>query len=1007
MENGNKADDEFNLDRNYWCFISYRHVDNREERRQWASWLHQELETYEVPKDLVGKKNNRGEQIPEYIFPVFRDEDELGVGKLDENIFKALDRSRVLVVLCSPRSLESTYVSEEVRYFKRLGRGALTFAALIEGEPDVVFHETLRYEVDDQGEVLIEKPADLLAADLRLPDGSQGWTTPEPYRQHLAETEKISKPELSKLVDNYASKLEIAKLKLISGILGVPLGTLQQRDKAYQLALAQKRSRNLRRWLVAVGMVTILAVIAGWTAIQKSEEATQERDTAWFNEGLGWLLRAEVAEERNKRYPDTLLYAANAIGYAGQGLDDNVDPYVIRYIRKDRNPQAFQRAQHWIASRPGYRPVWSEDVGGSVTDLSVSPHGRYLCAAGSNGSRLWDFSKVGEYLELEAGIAVSIYPGGERFAIADESGVSIRDKGKEIARFEEPVTALAYNLSGDLLAGARPDGSVILLGETVTDLGNAGGEVTKLVFGAKDATLAAVVPGVGVRLFFHHYGTLLLSWSKHAGEVTAVAYHPNSKAERLVLGMADGSISIWNLGDARRIAEIAPPERHAGPVTCLDYSPDGTRLISGGGDGLVRIWNASSDVPVLLASLTGHDGPVHDVAYLPGGTLVASGGDDGTTKLWEVGEDANVTDLYSLVRDGWYIFEEGSLEAKWNRGKGFLNPSPSTLVVSWQNGDEKSWSERWIEKGQWTSAGLVSTDRFTVSERLATAVTEARDAGEWNLARLRSRQMALLGSEVTTLGNPVKEGKNFTNVEGVEMIWCKPGKFIMGEDEEPGPLHKHNVTLSHGFWLGKHEVTQEWYERIMGENPSTNLSSGPKAPVENINWYEATEFCRKLTDLERSRGSIPSGWEYALPTEAQWEYACRAGTTTKWFFGNDESQMLRYVNFSIAASTYYDRDEYNGQEFTSPVGSFLPNDWGFHDMHGNVLEWCRDSAFEFSNYPEGSVTDPFVIEGDRRVNRGGAYTDSAEDCRSAVRSVSRPAIQGNSLGFRPSLNPSG
>src|SRR5216110_243893 len=108
----------------YWCFISYRHADNRHEGRQWATWLHHSLETYEVPDDLVGTKNERGELIPERIFPVFRDEDELATGNLTQRIYEALDQSRVLVVVCSPRVLGSTYVDDEVRYLKSRNENA-------------------------------------------------------------------------------------------------------------------------------------------------------------------------------------------------------------------------------------------------------------------------------------------------------------------------------------------------------------------------------------------------------------------------------------------------------------------------------------------------------------------------------------------------------------------------------------------------------------------------------------------------------------------------------------------------------------------------------------------------------------------------------------------------------------------------------------------------------------------------------------------------------------------
>lgn len=139
----------------YWCFISYRHDDNRDEGRQWASWLHQQLETYEIPEELVGTLNEKGQEIPTRIFPVFRDEEELGAGAdLTKKIYDALDRSRNLVVLCSPRVLESQYVDKEIRYFKRTGKENSIYAAIIDGEPatkEEWFPDSLKFEVGQDG----------------------------------------------------------------------------------------------------------------------------------------------------------------------------------------------------------------------------------------------------------------------------------------------------------------------------------------------------------------------------------------------------------------------------------------------------------------------------------------------------------------------------------------------------------------------------------------------------------------------------------------------------------------------------------------------------------------------------------------------------------------------------------------------------------------------------------------------------------------------------------------
>lgn len=273
--------------RDYWCFISYRHADNKAPGRQWATWLHQAIETYEVPADLVGTVNERGDPIPERIFPVFRDEDELPAdADLASPIYSALDRSKFLVVLCSPRAAQSPYVSNEIAYFKKIGRGDHILAAILDGEPNVTDHpdksgmapecfpQALRFEVDVNGN-LTDHRTEPIAPDFRLADGSEGWTTPEAYRLALASRKDLNRRQVAGLVEEYKQRQHLMLLKILAGIMGVPVGTLTKRDQAYQLALAEKRQRALRRWLAAVSLLAVSAVSAGIYAYWKKTEAVR------------------------------------------------------------------------------------------------------------------------------------------------------------------------------------------------------------------------------------------------------------------------------------------------------------------------------------------------------------------------------------------------------------------------------------------------------------------------------------------------------------------------------------------------------------------------------------------------------------------------------------------------------------------------------------------------------------------------------------------------------------
>ena len=229
------------------------------------------------------------------------------------------------------------------------------------------------------------------------------------------------------------------------------------------------------------------------------------------------------------------------------------------------------------------------------------------------------------------------------------------------------------------------------------------------------------------------------------------------------------------------------------------------------------------------------------------------------------------------------------------------------------------------------------------------------------------------------LGTPVQ----ITNSLGMKFNLIPPGEFVMGSPEsEPdrqGNETQHLVKITKPFYLGVHEVTQAQYERVMGSNPSDE--KGPTAPVEQVSWHDAVAFCSKLSKQE--------GVEYRLPTEAEWEYACRAGTTTAYSFGDDVSQLGEYA-------WYYDNLEYT----THPVGELKPNAWDLYDMHGNVWEWCQDWYVPYGN--EKVVSDSTgAASGHFRVLRGGAIGLLPRDVRAANRNiVYQPGYRILNDGFR-------
>lgn len=234
----------------------------------------------------------------------------------------------------------------------------------------------------------------------------------------------------------------------------------------------------------------------------------------------------------------------------------------------------------------------------------------------------------------------------------------------------------------------------------------------------------------------------------------------------------------------------------------------------------------------------------------------------------------------------------------------------------------------------------------------------------------------------------------------IEMVYIAPGTFTMGspadeagrEDSET----QHEVTLTKNYYVGKYVVTQELWEAVTGEKPSK--WKGPTLPVERVSWADAMAFCQKLTKMEHDAGRLPENWKYTLPTEAQWEFTCRADTTTALNNGKNldcTDKDCRGESSNLAEVAWYDK---NGDRKTHPVGLKKPNNFGLYDMHGNVWEWCFDW---YADYPEGSVIDPLGPDkGTAHVRRGGSWGYYAKGCRSAARASYSPNYRLESLGFR-------
>ena len=304
----------------------------------------------------------------------------------------------------------------------------------------------------------------------------------------------------------------------------------------------------------------------------------------------------------------------------------------------------------------------------------------------------------------------------------------------------------------------------------------------------------------------------------------------------------------------------------------------------------------------------------------------------------------------------------------------------------------------------WPAAARAQGSSASALPALSVATVGASRAEAESLKRARAAvQAKALGTAESdaAVAIALDVGRNdaFT-IPGVDlaMVVIRPGEFAMGSangDADEKPVTQ--VKLTQPYWLGKYEVTQGQWTAVMGTtpkrqrdkvNPQWPMSGkGANQPMYYVSYDEALAFCRKLTERERSAGRLPEGYVYTLPTEAQWEYACRAGTTGD--YAGDLGSMAWY--------------KYNSDYTTHVVGQKQSNAWGLHDMHGNVWEWCRD--WYADKLPGGTVIDPVgAASGSVRVLRGGSWWYSAPSCRSAYRGRCGPGGRNDLLGFRLALS---
>jgi formylglycine-generating enzyme required for sulfatase activity len=520
-----------------------------------------------------------------------------------------------------------------------------------------------------------------------------------------------------------------------------------------------------------------------------------------------------------------------------------------------------------------------------------------------------------------------------------------------------------------------------------------------------------------------------LALEGHAATVTALAVLPDG---RLASGADDATIKLWDPASCQVQATL---EGHSGSVNALAVLPDGL-LASGPGDRTIKLWDPASGQ--LTATLEGHSDWVRALAVLPDGRL-ASGAGDATIKLWDPASGQLQATLEG--HSGWVralaVLPDGRL----------ASGSGDKTIRLWD--PASGTCERLFEghQGGVSALAVLGDGRLAYGSRDSTIQLWDPAGGE-SLSGPNSQLHELNEASLGLDGELKSTAESLT----LTLVEIPAGSFLMGSPpEEPersddeGP--QHEVKLA-SFFMSHTPITQAQWREVAGWQPlpaerwGQDLNPDPSRfqnregqaegvvrlfegeanadnrPVERVSWLDAIEFCNRLSQR--------TGRTYTLPSEAQWEYACRAGSTTPFHFGATITPELANYNGNYA---YADGPEGVDREQTTPVGMFGANAWGLHDMHGNVEEWCLDhwhQGYEgapadgsawLSSTDQQQQSTPKAVEvgtddSEPRLLRGGSWLDDPWLCRSAFRNHLRPDLASLNVGFRvvclpqgPSLNP--
>jgi WD40 repeat protein len=681
------------IQRRYVAFISYRHADNREDGRRWAGWLHHALETYVVPKDLIGRVNARGDKIVPTLYPIFRDEEELPAdADLSANIRKALECSANLIVVCSPRACQSRFVADEIRYFKELGKSDRILALIIDGEPNAddpgkaafgvsqqmeCFPHPLRWgTMTTGGAIDWSQRSEPLAADVR-PQArpGEGYTNSTAYRLMLNSQGRHNAAQVTSMVNEYAERLEVARLKVVAGLLGVPLGILRERDAAYRL-------KRVRRMTLILGSFLAIAISAALFAFWQRNQA----ETARLAQGV--QLR-EAARSDHARAQE--LFATGqwrqAVAHLGRAL--RYDP-----------TESASAASLWQAIKYGWGdrealPEWNTPVPLLGNRVVLSPDGKFiLVERRDNHVRLVNAQTgdlVGPDFEGHLLRYCTFTADSSRFAVlSDEAILNVFDTRRDGApskRFavDSKINSAAFMpdnatllistdrgpvrkwdlLTGKALGAAlsdtnpktlmvlSPDGHTLATVTHTVNSGSLGVAKNRETIGFWNANTGESIGGVAgsipnSEMVFSADGRRLLTETEMGPQVVEVpsgrmvagpwdilgpdngiAISPDGQF--VAVGTEDGDVFVHGVS----VNKFKRTFKQEALIQKVMFTHDSRALLIASQDGIAALWDFLRREPVTERFI--HSSAVIDADIAPGDRLIVTGGMNEALRLWSTG----------------------------------------------------------------------------------------------------------------------------------------------------------------------------------------------------------------------------------------------------------------------------------------------------------------------------------------------------------------------------------